>query len=95
MSYSDPDIQARGTVSGEVTTSGTDENIVMQNGALENVNVIGLSIKCITDLELKINDEANYHKFLADDKFTFHGVSISKIVIKGAASVINFKGLYY
>ncbi len=94
MSYSKANIEYAGSVSGDVTTVGTDEVITMQNGAAEDVTVGALAIECVTALELKINGEANYHAFAAGEKFNYENISITQIVIKTAASQIKYKGLH-
>jgi len=85
----------KGSVSGEVLTSGTDEVIAMQDGAGNDVVVGGLSIVCTDALGIKLNEETNVHQFAAGDKFTFEGIDIRKITVVETAVTINYKGLHY
>jgi len=94
MSYSKANIKYQGSVSGDVTTVGSDEVISMTNGASDAVKVGALAIECVTALELKINSEANYHAFAAGEKFNYEGIAIDQLVIKDASSQIKYKGLY-
>jgi len=94
MSYANPDISYKGTVSGAVTTSGTDEVIAMVDGASNPVTVGALAISCTDAMGVKINDETNVHQFAAGDKFSFEGVAITQIVIVESGVTIDYKGLF-
>jgi len=94
MSYTTPDISYKGTVSGIVTTSGTDEVINMVDGASNPVTVGALAIKCTEAMGIKINNETNIHQFDAGETFGFEGVAIDSITIVESGVTIDYKGQY-
>lgn len=85
----------RGTVSDEVTTAGTNQEVPMLDDSGDPVVVGLIAFRFTHDTQIRFNDESNVHKFKADDTFSYTDMAVRKFTIVESGVTVDYKGEHF